>query len=170
MELKNDRIKSLLEKFWEGNTSLDEERELKEYFRNTSVGENTPDEIYFRMLLENDQKKLDHSFDEEVIRKIHSIKKTIPMWNGWLSRAVMILAVGGSAIMIWVLSTDNPVQPPVNKIAAEQKVDPEVTKAYEQTRQALMLVSSKLNKGKEQTMLLGKFGEAQQQVKSGIEQ
>src|SRR5688572_9173682 len=75
MDFKN--VEELLKKYWNCETTLEEERQLREYFG----GHNIPDQLkdaapLFRYFEETKKKSLnDLAFDGQVMRKVHPPKQ-----------------------------------------------------------------------------------------------
>jgi hypothetical protein len=169
MMLNKIDIQLLKEKFWKGETDLEEERILREYFENTS-GAVDGDDVYFTLLGKDKEISLNEDFDRDIMAQIensHSVKKL----NPWFIRAAAAVILLGTITLFRYFRADEVV---INPGIAETKLEDasaaEVAKAYEQTKDALLLISSKLNKGQQPAMLLGKFDQANQQVKQPIEQ
>lgn len=133
------RIKGILEKYWLGETTVDEERLMKEYF--VKNPDQYPENLYFENI------KLEKSIEpqknfEHPGRKIKRV---------WLSVAAAILIALISVPFIFNNET------PQDQFAVE---DP--TEALEITRASLRMVSEGLNKGKTYSNELTKFNEAKQ--------
>lgn len=134
------RIKKLSEKYWAGETSLEEEAELKEYYKqNPSL---TQEGQYFRQV-----KQLQN---EPNIRFSHPAK--IGMRARWSVAAAV--TVGLIAAVLVLEDARNQDQ-----FAIE---DPQ--EAYEITKKALMMVSSGLNEGKKYSKEITKLNEAEELV------
>jgi hypothetical protein len=134
------RIEKLKEKYWAGETSNEEEKELKAWFReNPSL---TKDSRYFSLLDKKKKESPEYPFAH-------------PGKNGrsyWWSLAALILVL----ITVGVFTLrDNSQQ----DYAIE---DP--TEALEVTRASLMMVSEGLNKGKTYSTELKKINKAKEIV------
>ncbi|MFP4094933.1 MAG: hypothetical protein ACLFUB_10630 [Cyclobacteriaceae bacterium] len=164
MELIN--IERLLEKYWNGDTSLEEERQLQRFFSEEEVPEHLEGvATLFRTFSADWQfKQLDDDFDEALIHKIEKSEKRLS-WRSWLSIAATVSLLIVSAL--WVKDMlPMQAQPPTAEtqlIEEDTYEDPQL--AYEQTREALLLISSMMNKGTQQVEKLEKFHEAQETVK-----
>ncbi|MFT4660873.1 MAG: hypothetical protein ACI8XB_001142 [Patiriisocius sp.] len=164
-------IKELIRKFWLGETSLDEEGILKEYF---SFNQNPPEEFeaaseYFAYIKQESNITLDDDFDIDIMSKIESLEskngKVIIMKKMWpmLLAACVALMVG--ITLINYLKDDNGEA--MEKIYVEEEFidtydDPE--KAYANVRAALMMVSSNLNEGVSYAGEIKKFDQAQKEI------
>jgi hypothetical protein len=133
-----DNIEHILEKYWAGETSIEEERHLKAYFAKGNVDERFRYAIPFFQTLREE-------------RAVQMTALVTPMrasssWRRWAAAAAL---VGAMAIAGWHAIGEHRTQ-----IAAQAKLntdtyeDPE--KAAAEIKAALALVSSKINKGKKQ--------------------
>ena len=136
------RIEALLEKYWAGNTSLQEEKEVKEYLQKHQQG--TPLAHYATALHESSQME-----PNKVFR--HPGKK---QRRTWLSIAASITLV--VSVAFWVLKD-------AQKQYEYVIEDPQ--EAYEMTRKALFVVSTTLNKGASYSEPLTKINKAQELIK-----
>ena len=138
------QIKKLLEKYWAGKTSVSEEREIKEYFKNNpSLANEGP---YFAGLGKQKETKAANSFQHPG-RKLDRSN-----WYSAIAAAVMLGIVVSS---FFITQNQQPKQFVID--------DPK--EAYEVTRQALMMVSAGLNEGKTYTLTIEKFNKTQQIIK-----
>jgi len=139
-------MKELIEKYFEGNTTLEEEARLKAYFNGPAVDE--PLRQYqplFGFFAEEQQASLSHNFDQKLMANIEGQGRVVNM-NSWKRRLVQVAAVGILLVGAFVL-----VQKPMTQHSQTvinwkkyETTDPQL--AYEQTKQALELLSSKLKK------------------------
>ncbi|MDZ4823827.1 MAG: hypothetical protein SH856_10250 [Flavobacteriales bacterium] len=172
MDYNTTDIKPLLEKFWAGETSSHEENWLKKFFNeNPSPKGMEEDAMYFLALSSSCSMRLDSSFDHELMSRIRNKEQRTTAFR-WTLRiaASVIFIVGLVTVSQWVFKTDEPPVQITQTTNTTQPVDLEVMRAFEQTKSALLLISSKLNKGQEQTMMLSKFDEAQVRIKPTSEQ
>ncbi|MEA3445939.1 MAG: hypothetical protein U9R19_14565 [Bacteroidota bacterium] len=133
------RIKELQEKYWAGETNVEEEKILKDYFRNEESA--TPEANYFDYLNQTGEQKLPVEF------KIPGRKISLPKW--FLAAAITIgIVIGVSFIRNMQVQNEFLVEDP--------------QKAMEITRQALMTISSGMNKGVAYADNLEKFYKAQE--------
>ena len=165
MELTN--IEQLLEKYWNGDTSVEEEQQLQRFFSEDEVPDHLEGvaSLFQSFNADRQFKQLDDDFDEALFRKIEKPKKQFS-WQSWLSIAATILLLVVSAFWVQDILPDQ-VETPVSDSQTIEKdtyEDPQL--AYEQTREALLLISSMMNKGTQQVEKLEKFHEAQETVKS----
>ena len=139
-----NNIRKLLDKYWEGESTVQEETQLREFFTSADVPEDlkTFQPLFQFFQLEQD-KNLNGAFDQRLIQKLKSSEKrtvkvrTIPYY------LMRIAAVGLLLVSIYFVNDQ------WNQNAAEPMASEEMTpeEVYAQTKQALLLVSAKLNKG-----------------------
>lgn len=127
-----DNIEKLLEKYDNGETTLQEEQQLKHYFTQETVEPHL--EVYkpmFQYFLQTQEEQ----FTKDVPLKP---SKTYTMYK-WISVAAVAVLMFGIYIQV-----NNPVQPTVEQLLA-----------YNQTMDALHLVSSQFKKGNESMNAFG---------------
>lgn len=137
------QIEQLLEKYWNGETSIAEETLIKEYFKEHP----------------------DLSMEEQYFGKVDSSRKEVPTKAfehpgrkrrlSWLSAAAAVLLV----LMTLPFIFNNETQ-------QEQFAVDNPTEAYEITRASLMMVSNGLNKGKTYSKELNKINEVKTIIKT----
>lgn len=135
-------MKELLNKYWEGQTSLEEERELRDYFSKGSVA---PEHEMYRSIFNTfeDENAMEMNAEFDAFAKltpeeqpVDSSKLRVLKGIGIAAGLAALLAVGSHYIGSTSAST-----------AVDTYDDPK--EAYYATVQALQLVSTKLNNGRE---------------------
>lgn len=154
------RIQSLLDAYWAGKTSRAEEAGLKRFFgREASSAEWKTEAALFRYFIREREKKL----PETAVPLPLPIPR--PLWaRRWLQVAAVILLMTGGAL-VWKAYTAN--QLAEKQLAADTFEDPE--EAYEVLREALYLVSTKMNAGKKHTGKLRQLKRASNKLKQAAE-
>ena len=155
-------IEELLEKYYEGATSLAEERTLKDFF----LSENVPMELavhksQFLYFAEASADEIsDKEFEERVFTEIMEIP-VVPLHSS-RNRFYYITGIAATILLlIGLVFTFN------DDMSKRQKgnvstTDPELV--YTQTRDILALVSVNLNKGMDKMQYLGKLDQAMQKM------
>jgi hypothetical protein len=126
-----DRIEKLIEKYFEAETSIAEEKELKEYFASSNVAQHL--EQYKPI------------FGYAVQAKQEQFKATIPL-NTKKRNSVVWLSVAASVVVLLGVSLftyHHYNQPKSNDLGTID--DPEV--AFRETQKALAMISEHVNKG-----------------------
>ncbi|MFK8104951.1 MAG: hypothetical protein AB8G15_20705 [Saprospiraceae bacterium] len=147
MDYNQGQIKALLEKYWEGETSLAEEQMLKAFFAQPELPSVWQEEkAYFQFLQQEKSIRLTNEVEAKVLAKI----KPQPRRLTRRSLVINLLRAAAIALVFWsgmtYLQQADSLE---NKILAwEDKYEPESPEeAYRQTKAALYLLSSSLNKG-----------------------
>lgn len=154
MELKN--IEKLLEKYWEGETNSLEENVLKEFFLRGTVPAHLKKEAtlfsYYNQQKEIKIEKL--SFEKELLDRIKGLR--ISKFS-WYKIAASFLLLFASILVVLQLSKEaDPITAVANNTITYE--DPE--KAYQETKKALMMISTKLNAPEKYTDEIGKLNDA----------
>jgi len=154
-------IEELLEKYYNGETNLEEERKLHWYFQTHEIPNHLkPDEEIFRYHYKQTTEeaspdlteKLSKLIDEEG-RKSRFILpvRTIRMISGIAASVLILLA-------LWIgIGRDFMQQRNLGKFA-DTYDDPQL--AYVETKKALLLVSEKLNAGTKELQYLKKYNQS----------
>jgi len=137
-------IKQLLEKYWAGDTSVSEEREIKEFFKKNPSLAN--EGLYFS--------SLDKQKQVNTASRFQHPEKRVGR-NNWYSAAAAAVMLGIVVSSFFITQNQKPNQFVID--------DPK--EAYEITRKALSMVSEGLNQGKTYTSEIEKFNKTQQIIK-----
>lgn len=157
-------VKTLLEKYWNCETSLEEEAQLREYFSSEKIHE---DLIEFAPLFQyfksEGQIRISDNFNEKFLNQVESKKKTAK--RRYLN---IYYKVAAAVILILFVFTIHQrfiaVKEKATIIVQDTFDDPE--KALEETKKALLLVSEKWNKGKQNIVKLSEFNKAQKVIRN----
>ena len=151
--MESDRMDLLLNKYFEGETSLGDEKALRDYFESDKVAE--PHLSYKPLfLLQNEESMvgLDDSFDEKIdalLRKNNAKRGHVRSLQTRLLRvaAVGVLVLGMGFLIFQFMSNRSNS----GMLAGKTEVIQSEQEAYEQVKMALLLVSTKMNEGMSQT-------------------
>lgn len=136
------RIEELLAKYWEGETTLDEENELKAYFKeNPSL---TPTGLFFRSLKKTAEVESEKPF---------VIPGRKQVWRRLSMAATIVMGITVGAYVLQNPGTNDDFEID----------DPE--EAYEIARSVLMKMSSSLNEGQTHSQQLEKLNKAEEIIK-----
>lgn len=141
--LMGSQIDELLEKYWKGESSLEEERLIKSHFKDSPTLGNESN--YFQFVSETKAIKYQHS------------RHSYNHFRTWMSAAATITIGVITAILVFSEAKKDPF--------AEE--DPQ--KALAATRNALMMIGSGLNEGQVHAMNLTKFNKAREELQSSSE-
>lgn len=135
-------IEKLVEKYWNGETSVEEEKQIKAHFK--ANPELNKESEYFRFL----KKEQDISYEQKAKQ---TRKRT------WLSAAATVTVGLITAALVLQESAKDP-------FAVD---DPQ--RALEETRKALMMIGSSLNEGQSYTLELTKINKAKDELSGDSE-
>ena len=139
--MEPEKIKILLERFYEGETSREEEALLRAFFSRQDVPQDlSAEKEHFRLLVQwQSDSPLDEVFDTKIMKEISTTHKPKNTFNSWYALA----GVAASVLLLLALWMGNRQD--------KKSVLPGTTNnpalAYVQARTALQLVSGTLNKG-----------------------
>lgn len=156
--------RTLLDKYWNCETSLEEEEQLRSYFQRDDV----PDDLgkyrdLFRFYVNERSTELNKEFDDKILKKLGSDRKEgHQRYLGWMYKAAAAVLLILSFFVIHERFIR--VKDQAKKVVEDTFSDPE--KALEETKRVLFFVSEKINKGKEEAARLNKFKKAEDVVKN----
>jgi hypothetical protein len=159
MLMDSNRINELLTKYWNCETSLEEEHELQEHFRAGNVAEEHKETAtLFRYFDEIKKKSLDASFDGQVIAKVgeRTPGKVIKLLHN-----SMRIAAGVTVLMIAIWTVRTEIRKNTQEIVDTYN-DPKL--AFEETKKALLMISKSFGKAEEGTKKINLFNEAQEEI------
>ena len=161
MRMDSKQLERLLEKYWSCETSLQEEQQLRDYFR-SEVPENLKDTAELFRYFEAQQRKAltDSDFEATVIQKI---KKEQPKGR---SVKMIFNYVRIAAGLLVVFTATYFVRQEVRKAYPPEIVDTysDPKLALEETKKALMMISKGFNKAQREAEKMKVFNEAEGKI------
>ena len=156
------QTEQLLEKYWNCETSLEEEQQLRDFFRSEGIAEGMKETAdLFRYF--DQQKKVqlsEASFDGDVVRKINATRpaaKTVKMYYNYARIAAGLVVVVAATYFV-----GQEVRKSYPAEVTDTYSDPKL--AFEETKKALMLLSKGFGKARHETEKIRLFNEAEQKV------
>lgn len=151
--LKYSDMKNLIEKYFEGETTLQEEAELRRYFNSDEVDESLRQyQPLFRHFENEKAQGLSADFDQKLLERLEGSAKVVRMQGRqrtWLRVAAIGAVLTGAFFYL-----QRPVSPAQQQAINWDKYEIKDEKvAYDETVKALRLLSSKLNKGSKKAVL-----------------
>lgn len=161
MLMDSKEINELLSRYWTCETSLAEEQQLHDYFKNEDIPAELRDTaILFQYFEENKRKSLsDISFDNQVLEKVR------PAGVGRVKRLFynsMRIAAGLVVVLLSIWFIRNEVREPTPSEMVDTYDDPEL--AFEETKKALMMISKSFGTAEQQAKKINMFNEAQEEI------
>jgi len=133
--MKLDDIKILIEKWENAETSIDEERTLQEFFQRDII---PPELLVYKDMFSYFVESSTETYDNPIFTK----PRIKPQWWSIAASVLVLIGIGGKLY----INHQNQV-------------------AYEETKEALLLVSNTMNRGTDIAVAgLSEFGEAQSKV------
>lgn len=145
------KIKVLLDKYWEGETSIAEETSLREYFNQPDVADDLKDiqPMFQYFKAEKGLRIQNEDFDAQILAQIEpTIIRPMRTRSRIVSMITRIAAVVLLLLSVYITYDQTKPAPAVDnqELSLEDLTDEERL-AFEQTKFALAFVASKLNKG-----------------------
>ena len=156
------RIETLVERYWEGETSLEEEAELRQALNGAEVPEYLHAEAAMMGLWKQEGEVALSAEADERMRSISRAPRSrwLRMDSMWLRiAATVVIAVG---LFFWNREATEPRSAIDHLVAMDHESSPEAT--YEEVRHALLFISSKFRQGAEPMQNLEELNHAQEPI------
>jgi hypothetical protein len=168
MLMESNKIRELLNRYWQAETSLEEEAQLREYFSRPDLPEEWHETAsFFKYLSSSKKKELnDVSFNDRVVSKLEASKKgkmATLVYNSLriaAGIAVLVLAV-------WLIHNQVKESTVATNEIEDTYDDPRV--AYQETKKALMIISKSFGTAENEARKINLFNEAQQEIRKDPE-
>lgn len=165
MEL--ERIKVLLDKYYQGKTSREEEIDLADFFMDPGVpSEMEADRLLFISLKESSKVTIpDERFDEKLFASIDALdKRKVRKSN--INKLIISLSGMAAGLLIFIGSyfylMENTVEDNLQVSHSQAIDDPQF--AYEEAKDALLMVSWIMNKGTTELEALSRMDDATREL------
>ncbi|MFN7261181.1 MAG: hypothetical protein ACK5TU_14870 [Cyclobacteriaceae bacterium] len=159
--MDSNELKELLEKYWNCETSLEEEQKLHSFFRGSVPPEMNETAELFRYFELQRRTKIEASgFDEEVKQKIKEHRpagRSVKMYFNYARIAAGIAVVAAAGFFI-----REEVRKAYPAETEDTFSDPRM--ALEETKKALMMISNSFNKAHKEAAKIEMFNEAEQKI------
>jgi hypothetical protein len=165
--MDSKQIDELLKKYWNCETSLEEEQLLREYFN----GRNVPEQFNDASLLFQyfyDQKKKspgDLAVDENLLTKPK--RESNIRSSGWVYNTLRI-AAGVLVLMTAIWFVRSEIRKSTPQEIVDTYDDPQL--AFEETKRALLMISKGFGTAEQQAKKINLFNEAQDQIEGNVQQ
>ena len=147
--MNTSEIEVLLEKFYEGNTSLQEEKILRDFFRGTNVPAHlwSHQSLFNYYIKEQRRKSGDRGFEQKLMTQLTEDPGETPVVHLHPNRNRLLLITGIAASVMLLIGLLFTFQNDVLKRSPKQTGSQDTELAYANASEALMLVSANLNTG-----------------------
>jgi hypothetical protein len=161
MPMDSNKIDALLSKYWNCETSLEEEQQLRDYFKNGNIPEQQKETAALFRYFELQKKKSlnDVAFDAQVLARTKSGKKGIMVKFAYNT---MRIAAGLAVLLMAVWFIRKEVRSTTPQEIVDTYDDPKL--ALEETKKALLMISKSFGRAEEETKKINIFNEAQEDI------
>jgi hypothetical protein len=159
--MDSNKIEHLLGKYWNCESTLEEEQELREYFKGANIPDNLRETAsLFRYFEENKKKDLhDASFDKKILEHVKSPKKTAGtrlLYNS------MRIAAGIAVLVVATFFVRNEIRQSNPQETLDTYDDPKM--ALEETKKALLMISKSFGSAEEKAKKITLFNQTQKKI------
>lgn len=162
MRMDSKTIEQLLEKYWSCETSLEEEKQLREFFGGRAIPESLKETAaLFRFFESEKSKSLNENFEPSVTKELRQRRggKIISMVS--LSNIARI-AAGILVVVVATFFIRQEVRKSYPKELQDTYTDPQM--AFEETKKALMMISGSFGKAQHEAGKIKMFNEAEKKI------
>ena len=159
--MDSKRIEQLLEKYWNCETSLEEEKELRDYFNSNSAEGQSDTASLFRYFESERNRTSTEDIGQNVTKEIRRRQrgKIISMVNVYRMARI---AAGLLVVVVATYFVRQEVRKSYPPEIADTISDPKL--ALEETKKALMMISRGFGKAKEGASKVNMFNEAEDKI------
>jgi hypothetical protein len=164
--MDSKQIQQLLEKYWNCETTLEEEQSLRHYFQGADVPEGLKETAeLFRYFEAEKSKALNESFNEVVTKQIRQRQggKVVSMVS-WVQ--IARVAAGVLVVVVAGYFIRQEVRKSYPAEVADTYSDPKL--AFEETKKALMMISKSFGKAKKEAGKMNMFNEAEKKIQGKV--
>ena len=161
--MDSNRLQQLLSKYWSGDTTLEEEQQLREHFQQGEFPEELRETAaMFRFFDQTKKRTLnDVTFDRGLMEKVSGKKKEGKLRS--LAFNSMRIAAGVVVVVAATWFIRKEIRQSTPQEIVDTYDDPKL--AFEETKKALLMISKSFGTAEEQAKKINLFNEAQQEIK-----
>jgi hypothetical protein len=155
-----NNMEELLKKYWNCETTLEEEKQLREFFGANHIPDQLKDTAaLFRYFEEAKKKSLnDVAFEGQVLRKVNPSRGKVAK----LIYNTMRIAAGLAVVIAATWFIRNEIRDTTPQAVVDTYNDPKL--AFEETKKALLMISKSFGTAEEQARKINMFNEAQEEI------
>ena len=179
--MESERIKNLLEKYWSCESTLEEEQELRNWFKSQGNPEGFMEEqALFKYFEQANKLEAEGIEKKDIMQKegsnhLGQKTKTNPVQKRVFFPNLSVISKIAAGIVIALAATLMTLRPdlitgeePAPNVALIKDTFDNPEEAYAETLKALQLISQKMNVGRKQTAKIGIYNEAEDAIKEEI--
>jgi len=158
--MDSKKLEELLQKYWDCETSLEEEQQLREYFRNEKGSEGNEAATLFHYFEQQKNNAVSEQFDKEVLGQLKKPKGRVTN----LIQTSLRIAAGVAVLVVAVFFVRQEIRKS-DPLAMEDTYD-DPQKALEETKKALMMISKGFGRAEQQAKKINLLNEAQEKIQA----
>ncbi len=162
--MDSNNIEQLLEKYWNCETSLEEEQQLHIFFRDGSIPDSMKDAAeLFRFFEIEKNKSLKENFETTVTKELRQRQggKIISMVS---FANIARIAAGILVVVVATYFVRQEVRKAYPQEAQDTYTDPQM--AFEETKKALLMISNSFGKAKKEAGKMKMFNDAEKKIQT----
>lgn len=154
-------MEELLKKYWNCETTLEEEKQLRDFFNGDSIPDQLKDTAMLFRYFETTKKKSlsDLAFEGQVMHKINPPRQSKLVRMAYNT---MRIAAGLAVVIAATWFIRNEVRESTPQAVVDTYDDPKM--AFEETKKALLMISKSFGTAEEQARKINMFNEAQKEI------
>ena len=162
MPMDSKKIEELLSRYWNCESSLEEEQQLREYFRAGKYPEHFRETAELFVYFDEHKKKSisDSAFDSQVVDKVNAAPKGKMVS---LVRNSMRIAAGITVLVVAFLFVKNEIRESTPQQIVDTYDDPKL--AFEETKRALRMISKSFGTAEQEARKINMFNEAREEIR-----
>ncbi len=161
MRMDSKKLEELLQKYWDCETSLEEEKQLQEYFRTEKVPEQWKEAAsLFHYFEQQKNKSVNEQFDKTIIGQLKKPKGRVTN----LVQTSLRIAAGVAVLVVAVFFVREEIRK-TDSVAMEDTYD-DPQKALEETKKALLMISKGFGRAEQQAKKINLLNEAQDKIQA----
>lgn len=159
MRMDSKRLEELLQKYWDCETSLEEEQQLHAYFRTGNVPEQWKETAaLFHYFEQQKQKAVHEQFDRTLVSQLKKPQGKVTN----LVQTSLRIAAGIAVLVVAVFLVRQEIRK-TDSVAMEDTYD-DPQKALEETKKALLMISKGFGRAEQQAKKINLINEAQDKI------
>jgi len=160
--MDSKRLEELLQRYWEAETSLEEEQELRKYFCNEQVPDQWKEaSTLFHYFEKQRQLTVSGNFEDSVVSKIKAPRGRMMT----LVQISLRIAAGVAVVLAAIFFVRQEIRKDSTEMVFEDTYD-DPQKALEETKKALLMISKGFGRAEMQAKKINMLNEAQDKLKA----
>jgi hypothetical protein len=163
--MDSKKLEELLKKYWDCESSLEEEAALRSYF----CGDHVPEQwretaTLFRYFDAQKNKAVEPGFDARVVHNIREVRRNNEGKVVKLFKNSMRIAAGVAVLLAAVYFVRQEIRKNEPVATEDTYTDPQ--RAFEETKKALLMISKGFGSAEQQAKKINMFNEAQEKIQT----